>query len=138
MSSQDWTPTIGLRNAALSLLWRTAVAATLWIAMLWGFHAVLQGIGVTRVPLLIAIGFALLTGTISGFIISRGLEERAGFMGPVLALLAAVFAAIAIIGGEALFARLFPVASGELRFMIVAGTMLLACVWIVKHVMLDV
>lgn len=137
MADQDWTPAIGLRNAALSLTWRTVTAAMIWFALLWGFHAALSAIGVTLVPLLIAMGFAALAGTIAGLILSRGLDERAGFVGPVLTLLTLAFAAVAIIGAEAVFERMLTTSTDHLRFLIVGGTMIVAGAWIVKHTLLD-
>ena len=104
MTNQDWTPAIGLRKAALSLTWRTVVAAVMWCALLWVFHAALSGIGVTRVPMLIALGFAAMAGTIAGLILSRGLEEIAGFVSPLLTLLALAFAALGWFTGPLLWA----------------------------------
>ena len=137
MAAQGWTPAIGLRNATLSLLWRTAVTVLIWCGALWAFHAVLGSLGVTHVPMLIAFGFAALCGTIAGFVLSRGLDERAGFVSPLLTLLVAVFAATAIIGGEALFAHFLPVATDHLRFIIVGATLVIAGAWIVKYTLVE-
>jgi len=137
MANQDWTPAIGLRRAALSLTWRAVVAALLWCALLWVFHGGLSGIGVTRVPLLIALGFAALAGTVAGLVLSRGLEEKTGFVSPLLTLLALAFAAVAIIGAEAVFERIFATSTDYLRFIIVGGTMIVAGAWIVRYTLLD-
>jgi hypothetical protein len=137
MPNQDWTPSTGLRNVAISLAWRTVVAGAVWFALLWGFHAALNGIGVTRVPMLIALGFAALAGTLAGLILSKGLEEKAGFMSPLLTLLALVFAAVAIIGAEALFERAFSASTHHLRFLIVGAAMIVTGAWIVRYTLLD-
>ena len=137
MTTQDWTPAIGLRNAAISLAWRSVVAALMWCALLWIFHKALSGIGVTRVPLLIALGFAALSGTIVGLTVSRGLEEKTGFVSPLLTILTLAFAAVAIIGAEAMFERLFTTSTDDLRFMIVGATMIVAGAWIVKYTLLE-
>lgn len=138
MANQDWTPAIGLRRAALSLTWRTVVAAVVWCALLWVFHAALSGIGVTRIPMLIALGFAALVGTITGLILSRGLEEKAGLVSPLLTLLALAFAAVAIIGAEAMFERMYSTSTDHLRFIIVGATMIVAGAWIVRYTLLDI
>ena len=137
MTDQNWTPLIGLRKATLSLLWRTPLAAAIWYGALWGFDVVLSGIGITAVPVLIVIGFSALLGTIVGFLMSRGLSEQAGFVSPLLTLLAATFAAVAIIGGEAIFNSLRSVATAHLRYGIVGTAMVVTVVWIVKNTMFD-
>lgn len=137
MATQEWTAAIGLRRAALSLMWRTFVAALTWCALLWIFHAALDGIGVTSVPTLIALGFAALAGTIAGLILSRGLDEKAGLVSPLLTLMALAFAAVAIIGAEAMFERMFSTSTDHLRFVIVGATMIVAGAWIVRYTLLD-
>jgi len=137
MPNEEWTPAIGLRRAALSLVWRGLIVALIWCVALWVFHAVLNAIGVVRVPIIIAGGFSALLGVTAGLVISRGLGERAGFVSPLLTLIAVAFAALAIIGSEALFVRLFPFASNELRFVIVGVTMVIATIWIVKYTLLE-
>ncbi len=137
MADQDWAPALGLRKAAFSLTWRAVLACIVWWALLWGMHATHNGIGVTHVPTLIALGFAALAGTITGLIASRGLAETAGFVSPLLTLLALTFAAIAIIGGETIFERAFETSTDHLRFIIVGGTMIIAAVWIGRNTLLD-
>jgi hypothetical protein len=127
MPDHEWTPAIGLRDATLSLLWRTGLAAALWVGALWLFHAILGGIGVTRVPMIICGLFSAAGGSIAGITLSRGLDERAGFVSP----------AVAVIGGEALFARYLPVATAHLRFVIVGLAMIVACGWIAKNTLID-
>jgi hypothetical protein len=109
----------------------------LWLGLLWGFHAALNGIGITNVPMLIATGFAALAGTVAGLVLSRGLSETAGFVSPVLTLLALVFAAVAIIGSEAAFERMFATSTDHLRYIIVGATMTVAGVWIAKDTLLE-
>lgn len=137
MAEQEWTPAIGLRNAALSLIWRSAVAAGLWCGALWLFHAAIEAIGLTKLPALIALGFAALAGTMLGMVTSRGLDERAGFVSPILTLLAAGFAALAIIGSEALLAGVAPLGSDHVRFLIVGTTTVVALAWIVKNTLIE-
>ena len=137
MPNQEWTPSTGLREAAISLMWRTGVAAVVWFALLWGFHAALNGMGVTSVPVLIALGFAALAGTLAVLILSKGLEEKAGFVSPLLTLLTLVFAAAAIIGAEALFDRAFSGSTDHLRFLIVGATMVVTGAWIVRYTLLE-
>ncbi len=137
MSKQSWTPTIGLRNATLSLTWRAAVVAVVWFGLLWSFHAVLGAIGLTFVPLLIALGFAVLAGTVAGFVIARGLDETAGFVSPLLTLLAIAFAAIAIVGTEAVYDRTFVTSVHSLRFIVVGVAMVVASAWIVKWTLIE-
>ena len=86
--------------------------------------------------MLISLGFAAMAGSIAGIVIARGLDEQAGFVSPLLTLLAGLFAATAIIGGEAILARFFP-ATGHMRFIIVGTAMIVASVWIVKYTLLD-
>ena len=137
MTDHDWTMATGLRNAALSLLWRAALTLVLWLGALWVFHAALGGIGVARVPVLIAVGFAGVSGTVAGLVISRGLDERAGFVGPVLTLLTLGAAALVLIGGDAIFDRLFAAASVNLRYLIVGASLGVAAIWIFKNTWLD-
>lgn len=138
MSDQEWTEMIGLRNATLSLLWRTLVAGLLWCVLLWGFDALITAVGDIRIPALIVYGFTALSGTIAGITLSRGLDETAGFVSPVLTIIAGIFTAIAIIGGEALIA---PHLSGALgnhsRFLLVGITMVVALVWVTKNTLID-
>lgn len=133
----EWTMASGLQRVVLSLLWRTALAGILWCGGLWVFHAALGGIGVQNVPLLIAIGFSALCGSVAGAVLGRGLDEAAGFVSPMITLLAAIGAAVAIIGGEALFANFFEVATNHLRFIIVGVTMTVALGWIVNFTIFD-
>ena len=104
---------------------------------MWTFDVVLSGIGITAVPGLIVIAFSALLGAIAGFVISRGLTEQAGFVSPLLTLLAATFAAVAIIGGEAVFNSRLSVSTTHLRSIIVGTAMVVTTAWIVKHTMFD-
>ncbi len=137
MSDQQWTPAIGLRRATISLTWRTAVAAIVWCVLLWVFHAAISGMGLASVPMIIALGFAAVAGSVAGLIISRGLDEIAGFVSPLLTLLALAFGAIAVIGAEAVFESVNPTSTGHLRFIIVCTTMIVASAWIVKFTLVD-
>lgn len=105
--------------------------------MLRGFHALLTSLNVTRVPFLIAAGFAILAGALAGIILSRGIEERAGFVSPLLTLMALAFTAAAIIGPVALVPNLTPTSAASMQFILVSTTMLIAGVWVVRATLLD-
>jgi hypothetical protein len=138
MSSEDWTPAIGIRRLAVSLTWRAGITVALWWLSLWLFFAALDGLEIESVPMIISVGFSVVAGTIAGFVMSRGISETAGFAGPIVALMATGFAAIAIVGGEFLFWSFMPIATEHLRFIIVVATMLVTVGWIIKHGALDI
>ncbi len=135
---EEWSFAIGTRRAAVSVLWRTAVVLGLWLLVLYGLQALAAalagpdsaggspGRGVGR----IAIIAAAVTGIAGGFTLGRGLSDVAGFSSPVVSAIAAIGAAIAFIGGDALFAQLAEPSSDMTRFIATGVAMIVALGWI--------
>ncbi|MGI9013293.1 MAG: hypothetical protein ACR2GY_03495 [Phycisphaerales bacterium] len=138
----DWTPVIGLRNAAVSLLLRSIVAAGVWVAALLGFNefATLfaDETGTAHVPALFIIATAAIMGTIIGVILSRGLVERAGFTSPILIVMGAIAAALVIYCTEMILRGADPQnASAHFRFMLTTTAWVVACGWIVRYALIE-
>lgn len=138
MSDEDWSPMTGLRRAALSLVWRGAVSLVLWLALLWGFHAVfIAGLGIRALPYLILLGFGLLAGSVIGPMLGRRLDERAGFVSPLLTCLAGAVAAAVVLGGDALFAQMVDWTGDHVRYLIAGSTLVVALGWLVKFTLIE-
>ncbi|MBL9120676.1 MAG: hypothetical protein JNL80_12270 [Phycisphaerae bacterium] len=138
MSDENWSPMKGLGRAALSLVWRGAIALGLWLGLLWGFHAVfIVGLGIRVLPYLILFGFGLLAGSLIGPLLGRHLDERAGFVSPLLTCLAGAVAAAVVLGGDALFAQMVEPTGDHVRYLITGSTMVVALGWLVKFTLIE-
>jgi hypothetical protein len=137
---EEWSFAIGTRRAAVSVLWRTAVVLGLWLLVLYGLHALAAALaggdaagdagdrcrGIGRIAMIAAA----VTGIAGGFTLGRGLSDVAGFSSPVVSAIAAIGAAIAFIGGDALFAQLAEPSSDMTRFIATGVAMIVALGWI--------
>lgn len=136
MGGDDWTPLIGLRRSVVSLLWRSLVCLPLWGVLIW-----LCAPAINLVPMHWAwfgiLGLLVATpGVALGHQLSKGLTEDAGFVSPVLTLLAAAFAWAVIIGGVEIVDVWRPLVDWRGPFIEIA-TGLFATLWVVKATLFD-
>ena len=137
MPDQEWTFSVGIRNAIMALVVRGALSVVLWLAMLWLFFSAFDSLDVDGIPSILVYGFAAAAGTVVGVVLSRGISEKAGFSGPVLGVLVGAFAAAVVIGGESIFNGVNPVAEDSLRYSIVGAALIVAIGWVVKLAAFD-
>lgn len=91
-SGAEWSEWKGLRDAFISLLLRSVIAMIVWAAIVWATTPAMLWLrdnasGRQRIVTGI-IGLA--GGAAIGFILSRGLTERAGFVSPILTILVCI------------------------------------------------
>ncbi|UCD76525.1 MAG: hypothetical protein JSV91_06290 [Phycisphaerales bacterium] len=144
MSSEEWSPMIGLGRACITLLWKCAICLIGWAVVAWLIAPPLAWISQTLTLSLVAVagmiimvGFIMLIpGAAIGSVLSGNLNERAGFDGPVLAAIASLFAWIATMGGTALGLLLRPGGSWLLTIAsLIVGAV--AMLLIIKNTWLD-
>jgi len=71
VGKSEWTVGIGLRNATISLLWRSVIAGGLWAGLLWAAGAFLDLIESERIPMLLVMVFSVAAGTAIGITLSH-------------------------------------------------------------------
>ena len=85
----DWTPAIGLRRVFIALLWRSVICLPIWAAIVWLITPVLNFFPLDwRVFGGLALVLAI-PGVALGYALGRNLTERAGFVSPIVTVLAA-------------------------------------------------
>lgn len=106
-SENDWNEWKGLRNAYVSLIIRCVFATIVWAIVVWIVTpAMLWLRDNTGGRQTVVIGIASLAGGFAvGYILSRGLAERAGFVS-LLVTVPAVLAAIVCVFAGSLFGSL--------------------------------
>jgi hypothetical protein len=144
MNDETWSPMIGLRRVFITLLFKSVICLIGWTAVAWLIIPPLAWISRTM-----AFGFMAIAGMIIlvagvmpipaaaiGGMLSKRLNDRAGFDGPVLTVLASLFAWAAIVGGTAIALQLRPDGSWLLNLatFLVGG---IAMLFIAKNTWLD-
>lgn len=126
-----WTPWIGARHAAATLIWRAAIAAMLCAGLDWFLTPALSSPPYWRVMLVLAV-----SGLALGWALSADINAEAGFSGPGLALLVSAFAWAAVIGGVAIAYVLRP-PPGLAPTAVQLVTGVFATLWIVKVTVME-
>ena len=135
MSEREWTPTIGLSKALVSLITRAIPAAAIWCGAVWLALPALNKYARIGIPMGAgAFGLGLLTGVI----LSRKLADRAGFVSPLLLALAGGFAALVIMGGTYVAEQIrVPIASPHRRYLIEGIAIICALGLSAKNTLMD-
>jgi len=101
---KQWNELIGLRNAALAIVWRAAVALAVWTVLVWLLTPAMAWIQANGIARLRAFSLAIpiLCGLPIGWIVSRGVTEAAGFVSLIVTAMVCIAVVICILGGSAL------------------------------------
>ena len=135
-TNNDWTPIIGLRRATFTVLWRSLICLPLWVALVWFATP-----GLNYVPMHWA-WFALLglllsvPGVITGYALSRRLTERAGFVSPIITLIAGATAWAILYGGVQIANYFRPLHDWRSGFVAIAAGVF-ATLWILKSTLIE-
>ena len=134
MTDREWNEMIGLRSAAISLVFRSIAAAIVWALATW----LLLWFG-SRFPL--SIWLVIIVGSLAGAPIgileSRGLTERAGLSSILITALACVFVAGSIIGSSLLI-EFFTVSLPDFTHFLFWGSgIVVAGLLVIRYTMLD-
>ncbi len=103
-SSDDWNEWKGLADALILLMLRSIVAIALWGGIVWLVTMVLLQLGSYSSLLVYMVSAA--GGFAVGFVLTRGLADRAGFVGPILSVMACVAVIGCILAGTAIGSRI--------------------------------
>lgn len=137
-NENEWTELIGLRNAMVSLLWRTILGGLLWAGLTWLVVPPLNHLTYVPILLLVAIGaVAAVAGLVAGILLSRGLTDVAGFVSPVITGAVIVAAAMLIIGGIFAVETLRPLNSPTIRLVIIITALGTAAFWAFRETLIE-
>lgn len=144
MNQETWSPMIGLRRVFITLLWKSVICLIGWAAAAWLIIPLLAWISQNMIMHFAAIagmiimiaGVMLIPGAAIGATLSNKLNDRAGFDGPALTVLASLFMWAAVVGGTAIALALRPDRSWllDLATFLVGA---LAMIFIAKNTWLD-
>jgi hypothetical protein len=135
-TSDDWTPAIGLRRVLVTVIWRSLICLPVWGGLVWFATP-----GLNYVPMHLA-WFALLglllsvPGVAVGYALARGLTDRAGFVSPVITVIAAGFAWAVVYGGVEISNQFRPLYDWRSGFVAIAAGVF-ATLWIVKAKLIE-
>lgn len=135
-ASDNWTPAIGLRRLALSLLLRMAICLILWAGLL----AVVAPLFRSGKFVLAGGWFWVLAippGLVVGFIMSWRLSHQVGFSGLIPAISSAVVAVLGIVAGSLIVQAARPFAVAQSLYFIDGLTSIFALAMIVKILIVD-
>ena len=135
-ATDDWTPAIGLRRVLVTVIWRSLICLPVWGGLVWFATP-----GLNYVPMHWA-WFALLglllsvPGVAVGHALARGLTDRAGFVSPVITVIAAGFAWAVVYGGVEISNQFRPLYDWRSGFVSIAAGVF-ATLWIVKSTLIE-
>ena len=135
-TTHDWTPAIGLRRATFTVLWRSLVCLPPWAALVWFATP-----GLNYLPMhwlwFGVLGLLLSApGLITGYALSRGLTERAGFVSPIITLIACTAALVMLYGGVQIADHFGPLHDWRRGFVVIAAGVF-ATLWILKATLIE-
>ena len=130
-TTHHWTPAIGLRRLALSLLLRMAICLFLWGGLLTLVAPAFQYNQFVLTFWLIFIA-AIPPGALIGFVMSWRLSERVGFAGLLPAISSGILAIASIILGSFIVQTVKPFATAGELYVVDGCTSIIALACIVK------
>ena len=135
-ASDNWTPAIGLRRATFTVLCRSLICLPLWAALVWFATP-----GLNYVPMhwtwFALLGLLLsMPGVAMGYALARGLTDRAGFVSPVITVIAGVFAWAVVYGGVEISNQFRPLHDWRSGFVVIVPGVF-ATLWIAKATLLE-
>lgn len=98
MAEQEWTPARGWAVAGLHLPIRALAGLAIVVAGAWGLDAILDAVGTSSIPLILACGFGAAGGALAGLAVCAKLVDCTGLAGRSLLPLALVALAIVQVG----------------------------------------
>ena len=137
-TTDDWTSAIGLRRVLVTVLWRSLICLALWAGLVW-FAA--PGLNYTpfywRWFALLGLGAILAApGVAVGYTLARGLTDRAGFVSPLITVIAVGFAWAIVYGGVEISNQFRPLHDWRSGFVVIVPGVF-ATLWIAKATLLE-
>ena len=137
-TNNNWTPAIGLRRVVVAVLWRSLICLPVWAALVWFATP-----GLNYVPFywtwfaLLGLGALLsVPGVAVGYVLARGLTDRAGLVSPLITVIAGVFAWAVVYGGVEISNQFRPLHDWRNGFVVIVPGVF-ATLWIVKATLLE-
>lgn len=135
-NNEDWSEAIGLKRAAISVLIRSAICLPIWAAFIWFITP-----AVNQIPMSIAwfavMGLILAIPSVAlAHALSRGLIERAGFVSPIVTVIAVAFACGVIYGGGEIAGQFRELVDWRIGFIQIAAG-LFTTLWIAKTTLFE-
>lgn len=136
MEEKRWTPIIGLRNAALAVAIRLPFAVAGFAICLLIASPVLNFLTISLAIFAMIVILALAPGVAIGYGLTKGLTDRAGFTGVVLAVIPVAGSIAAVIAGAKIATMIQPIGDWQLGFASLA-TAIWAGLWSLKAVVFE-
>ena len=136
MTNDAWSESIGLKRATITVLIRSAICLPIWSAFIWFITPAVNHVPMSIVWFAVMSLLLAIPSVVLAHALSRGLIERAGFVSPVVTVIAVAFACAVIYGGGEIAGQFRVLVDWRAGFIQIAAG-LFAALWIAKTTLFE-